>query len=313
MEKGKRIELYIEDMSTDGNGIGRADGQVVFVEGCVKGDKVEAEITKVKKNYALADCLKVIEQSPLRNVGFCPYSRECGGCPLGDLEYEAQLKIKEDWVREKLTRLGGIDDPVVRPIMGMDEPFRYRNKAEFKVGPGGEVGFFARKSHRVIDCPDCLIQREEVMGVARGLREYLADFGNPCGIRGMTVKMSFGTGEMMAVIEAKSENVPHLEELCAYMDEGSGYNLESIFINEELVAGKSIIRDEAEGLKFEISRDSFYQVNPAQTVKLYDKAVEYAAVEEGQTVLDLYCGVGTIGLFAAKTIGNDGLILGIET
>ena len=125
--------------------------------------------------------------------------------------------------------------------------------------------------------------------------------------------LSFGTGEMMAVIEAKTEDVPHLEELCAYMDEGSGYNLESIFINEELVAGKSVIRDEAEGLNFEISRDSFYQVNPVQTAKLYSKAVEYAGVEEGQTVLDLYCGVGTIGLFAAKTIGNDGLVLGIET
>ena len=300
-------------MSSDGNGIGRSEGQVVFVEGCVTGDDVKARITKAKKNYALAECLEITEPSSLRNEGFCPYSKECGGCPLGDLRYDVQLETKEAWVREKLTRIGGLEDPMVRPIIGMYEPFRYRNKAEFKVGASGEVGFFARKTHTVRDCPDCRIQREEVMGVAEGLRQYLADFGNRAGIRGMTVKMAFWTGEMMAVLEADSENVPYLEELCGYMDEGSGFNLESIFINEELVAGRSVIRDEMEGLKFEISRDSFYQVNPVQTAKLYSKAVEYADIKEGQTVLDLYCGVGTIGLFAAGAIGNDGLVLGIET
>lgn len=313
MEKGTVVKLHIDDMSADGNGIGRTDGQVVFVTGCVKGDSVKARVTKAKKNYALADCLEITEPSELRGEEFCPYSGECGGCPLGDLRYEAQLQMKEDWVREKLRRLGGLSDPKVLPIIGMDAPFGYRNKAEFKVGPNGEVGFFARKSHTVRDCPDCRIQRDEVMGVADGLRKYLADYGNRCKISAMTVKMSFGTGEMMAVLEAGTEDVPHLEELCEYMNEGSGYNLESIFINEELVAGRSIIRDEAEGLKFEISRHSFYQVNPVQTAKLYGKAVEYADIKEGQIVLDLYCGVGTIGLFAAKTVGNDGLVLGIET
>ena len=313
MEKGKVVKLHIEDMSSEGSGIGRSDGQVVFVENCVKGDTVKARITKAKRNYALAECLEIVEPSGSRIHGFCPYAKECGGCPLGEMEYEAQLEIKEGWVRDKLERIGGLQAPVVRPIIGMEEPFRYRNKAEFKVGPRGEVGFFARKSHRVIDCPDCRIQRQEIMGVADGLRQYLAEFGNGAGIKGMTVKMSFGTGEMMAILEARSDDVPYLEELCGYMNEGSGYNLESIFINEELVAGRSVISDEMEGLKFEISRDSFYQVNPAQTAKLYGKAVEYADVKEGHTVLDLYCGVGTIGLFAARTVGNDGLVLGIET
>ena len=124
MEKGQIVELYIEDMSSDGNGIGRTDGQVVFADGCVTGDGVRARITKVKKNYAFADCVEITEPSPFRNEGFCQFSGDCGGCPLGGLSYEKQLEMKEGWVREKLTRLGGLEDPLIRPIIGMKEPLR---------------------------------------------------------------------------------------------------------------------------------------------------------------------------------------------
>ena len=313
MEKNQIIEIYIDDMSTDGNGIGRTDGQVVFVEGCVTGDKVRARITKPKKNYALADCVEIIEASVYRNDGFCQFAGDCGGCPLGDLKYEKQLEIKETWVREKLIRLGGLNDPLIRPIIGMDEPERYRNKAVFAVSDSGDVGFVRKKSHQVVDCQDCRIQTSECMGVAEALWQYLHAKNLHKAVSSLMVRTAPGTGEMMAVVKAARNDLPDLELLAGLMDEGSGFNLESIYINDRCIAGRRTIIDETEGLKFEISPESFYQVNSEQMVKLYNKAMDYAGLKGGETVLDLYCGVGTIGLFAAKRMNDTGRVIGIES
>ena len=313
MEKGKIIDLYIEDMNTDGNGIGKADGQVFFVSGCVYGDEVKARVTKVKKNYAFAECVEVTKPSDFRREGFCRFSGDCGGCPLGDLEYSKQLELKEKWVKDKLIRLGGIEEPKLRPIIGMEDPLRYRNKAVFAVSKAGEVGFVRQKSHDVFDCPDCMIQDEKTMGAAEGLYQYM----EACGARGLIssfmVRIAPGTGEMMAVIRAKTDDLPDLETLAGLLDEGSEYSLESIYVNDRCIAGRRTIIEETVGLKFEISPESFYQVNPEQMLKLYEKAMGYADLRGGETVLDLYCGVGTIGLFAAKEMKDQGRVIGIES
>ena len=313
MEKGQIVALFIEDMSADGNGIGRTDGQVVFVEGCVQGDRVRARITKAKKNYALADCTEITEPSPFRNKGFCQFSGDCGGCPLGDLKYAKQLEIKEGWVREKLIRLGGLEEPIIRPIIGMEEPSRYRNKATFAVSDSGDIGFVRKKSHQVVDCQDCKIQTEACMGVADALWQYLHAKNLRKAVSSLMVRTAPGTGEMMAVVKASRNDLPDLELLAGLMDEGSGFNLESIYVNDKCIAGHKTITDIADGLKFEISPESFYQVNSEQMVKLYDKAMDYADLKGGETVLDLYCGVGTIGLFAAKRMNDSGRVIGIES
>ena len=313
MEKGQIVDLFIEDMSSDGNGIGRTDGQVVFVEGCVQGDRVRARITKAKKNYALADCTEITEPSPFRNKGFCQFSGDCGGCPLGDLKYAKQLEIKEGWVREKLIRLGGLEEPIIRPIIGMEEPSRYRNKATFAVSDSGDIGFVRKKSHQVVDCQDCKIQTEACMGVADALWQYLHAKNLRKAVSSLMVRTAPGTGEMMAVLKASRNDLPDLELLAGLMDEGSGFNLESIYVNDKCIAGHKTITDIADGLKFEISPESFYQVNSEQMVKLYDKAMDYADLKGGETVLDLYCGVGTIGLFAAKRMNDSGRVIGIES
>ena len=313
MEKGQIVDLFIEDMSSDGNGIGRTDGQVVFVEGCVQSDRVRARITKAKKNYALADCTEITEPSPFRNKGFCQFSGDCGGCPLGDLKYAKQLEIKEGWVREKLIRLGGLEEPIIRPIIGMEEPSRYRNKATFAVSDSGDIGFVRKKSHQVVDCQDCKIQTEACMGVADALWQYLHAKNLRKAVSSLMVRTAPGTGEMMAVLKASRNDLPDLELLAGLMDEGSGFNLESIYVNDKCIAGHKTITDIADGLKFEISPESFYQVNSEQMVKLYDKAMDYADLKGGETVLDLYCGVGTIGLFAAKRMNDSGRVIGIES
>ena len=313
MEKGQIVDLFIEDMSSDGNGIGRTDGQVVFVEGCVQSDRVRARITKAKKNYALADCTEITEPSPFRNKGFCQFSGDCGGCPLGDLKYAKQLEIKEGWVREKLIRLGGLEEPIIRPIIGMEEPSRYRNKATFAVSDSGDIGFVRKKSHQVVDCQDCKIQTEACMGVADALWQYLHAKNLRKAVSSLMVRTAPGTGEMMAVLKASRNDLPDLELLAGLMDEGSGSNLESIYVNDKCIAGHKTITDIADGLKFEISPESFYQVNSEQMVKLYDKAMDYADLKGGETVLDLYCGVGTIGLFAAKRMNDSGRVIGIES
>lgn len=322
----------------------------VFVKGAVVGDLVEAEVTKVKKNYAFAKTVNFLEASPDRIEGMCRYGGVCGGCPYGELSYEAQLALKEKQVRDKLTRLGGLTDPVIRPIIGMEEPFRYRNKATMPVWTGGiitrkggivenlgepAVGFYKAKSHEVVDCYDCMIQSEPAMAAAEALRQFMISDNitayDPKWDKGLmrhlVVKTARGTGEVMVVLVINGKGIPNGAKLVEMLDDyiyslppcsdGTEYSLESVVVSvckgkngsasgsvmgEELItiAGKPVIQEEIGGLVFEISPLSFYQVNPVQMEALYEKALEYADLRGEETVLDLYCGVGTIGLFAAR-------------
>ena len=321
MEKDQIIEIQIEDMLDDGRAFGRCEGCAVFVSGrAVPGDTARVKVNKIKKNSAEALLLKVTTPSPDRIAAGCPYFGECGGCALQELSYEAQKKMKTEQVRSKLKRLGGLDDPKVNEMTGAEDLKYYRNKAVFAVGPHGEVGFMKAKSHFVMDIDDCMLQSDAAMVCAEALRAFLKKTGVRC-ITQMTVKTAFGTGEVMVVFETEKPQIPEAEKLAGMLDDavfslndedGEGCSLESVATVHKgkcrIVAGKPTITEEfiTDGgiLKFEISPQSFFQVNPEQMVKLYDKAAEYADLKGGETVLDLYCGAGTIGIWLLDKLRN---------
>lgn len=348
IEKGQYYELKIEDMSSEGQGIGRIDGMAVFVDGAVVGDVVKAELTKLKKNYAFGRLTEILEPSPDRVEPSCRHSADCGGCSLQAMSYEGQLKLKRKMVEDKLIRIGGIESPLVHDTIGMETPFRYRNKAQFPVsetnGSAGTaaVGFYQAKSHQVVNCNECLIQSKPAEKLAKVLRDYMKTdhvtaYDEKTGkglIRHLIVKTAFGTGEVMAILVINRKGLPNGEKLVYMMDDavhemepdpktGVKYSLESVILNinkkktseimgEDCItlAGKPTILEQAGGLLFEISPLSFYQVNPVQMVKLYDKTLEYVALTGKETVLDLYCGVGTIGLYCASRAKK---VIGIES
>ena len=341
IEKGKNYELKIEDMGSEGQGIGRLEGMAVFIDGAVIGDVVKAELTKLKKNYAFGRLTEILEPSDQREEPACGYAKECGGCSLQAMSYAGQLEWKRKMVADKLVRIGGIEGPIVHDTIGMKAPWRYRNKAQFPVGAAA-MGFYQAKSHQVVNCDECLIQSKPAEALAVALREFMksdhiAAYDEKTGkglIRHLIVKTAFGTGEVMAILVINGKGLPNGEKLVYMMDDavselepdlatGLEYSLESVILNinkkktseilgEECVtlAGKPTILEQAGGLSFEISPLSFYQVNPAQMVKLYDKALEYAGLTGNETVLDLYCGVGTIGLYCASKAKK---VIGIES
>lgn len=356
IEKGQIYEVAIEDMSNEGQGIGRIDGLALFVAGAIYGDVAKVEITKLKKNYGFGKVVEILTPSPYRITPPCDYAGDCGGCPLMSMSYEGQLRLKNKMVRDKLERIGGLENLKLHPIIGMESPFRYRNKAQFPVSGGGiitkkggilanakrpSVGFYKVRSHEVVNCETCLIQAPPAEALAKALRSYMEQdhvtaYDPEAGkglIRHLIVKTAFATGEVMAIVVLNGKALPNGEKLVYMMDDainelsederaGMEYTLESVVINvnkkktseimgQECItlAGKPTILDRIGDLDFEISPLSFYQVNPVQTVHLYDKALEYAQLTGEETLLDLYCGVGTIGLYCAAKAKT---VIGIE-
>ncbi len=335
MEKNQIIELTIEDMLDDGRAFGRYDGCAVFVSGsAVPGDTVSVKITKAKKSSAEAAVTEILYPSPDRIEAQCPYFTKCGGCTLQELSYDAQKKLKTEQVRSKLMRLGGLENPQVNNIIGAETLKYYRNKAVFAVGPHGEVGFNKGKSHYVVDIEDCMLQTDEAMVCADALRAFLRMSGVKC-ITQMTVKTAFGTGEVMVALESEKKDIPQIDKLAEMLDDAvyslsqadeesenagsTDFSLESIAVIHKgkchILAGKptiteTAVRGDGKAIGYEISPQSFYQVNPEQMPKLYDKAMEYAALTGSETVLDLYCGVGTIGIWMADKAEK---VIGIES
>ena len=367
MNKGDIVRLRIEDISHEGQGIGKADGFAVFVKNTVVGDVVEAELTKVKKNYAFGRVVEIVEESELRQEPICQYAGQCGGCAFQKMTYEGQLELKRKQIVDKLVRLGGLEEPKVNDAIGMEEPFRYRNKASMPVSTGGlitrkggivepvhepRIGFYQAKSHDVVDCEDCMLQSEPAMAAARALRQFMEEDNitsyDPRWEKGlmrhMIVRTAMGTGQVMVILVINGKGIPNAAKLVQMLDDaifdvpvyeegplaGIEFSLESVVINinknntsdilgEECItlAGSPTIMEKVGDLEFEISPLSFYQVNPQQMEKLYGKVVEYADLKGGETVLDLYCGVGSIGLFLADDMrkkGDEaGRVIGIES
>jgi len=334
LEKGQVYEMTVEDLSNEGQGIGKIGGMTVFADDAVVGDRIAVEITKVKKTYAFGQLKKIITPSAERTEALCRYAGECGGCSLQNMSYEGQLKLKKKMVADKLLRIGGIENPRVHDTIGMDDPWRYRNKAQFPVS-SSSIGFYKVKSHEIVNCGQCLIQAVPAEKIAGALREFMKSdhitaYDEKTGkglIRHLIVKTAFQTGEVMAILVINGKGIPNSEKLVYMMDDAinefAPYSLESVVLNinkkktseimgEEYItlAGKPTILEQAGRLSFEISPMSFYQVNPVQMVKLYEKALEYAGLTGEETLLDLYCGVGTIGLYCASKAKR---VIGVES
>lgn len=344
MNKNEKARLYkkddlltveITDIGNDGEGIGKIDGYTLFIKDAVIGDKVKAKIMKAKKNYAYAHLEEVITPSKDRVKPRCPIARQCGGCQIQNMSYESQLKFKQSKVRNNIVRLGGFDekeiDSIMEPIIGMDDPFKYRNKAQFPVGKdkNGKIvtGFYAGHSHNIIPNTDCIIgvpDNKEILEIiiAHMEKNHIEPYDEVTGkglVRHILIRKGFVSGQLMVclVINYKNKNntesiyIKNQDELISKLSSIDGMTSISVSINIEktnvimgteihTIWGQDTIKDTLCGLEFNISPLSFYQVNPVQTEKLYGQAIEYAGLTGNETVWDLYCGIGTITLSMSK-------------
>lgn len=321
--KNDIVTLEIVDCGTDGEGIGKADGFTVFVKDAVIGDTVTAKIMKAKKNYGYGRLMEILKPSPYRVEPVCPSARQCGGCQLQAVSYEEQKVFKEKKLRGHLERIGGFRDLPMEPLIGMDEPYHYRNKAQFPVGRNKEgrviTGFYAGRTHAIIENRDCALgipQNKDILDIVIAhMEKYGIDpYDEMTGkglVRHIFVRYGFFTGELMVCLIINGQDIPHQKELIGKLCEIPGMTSISLNINKKrnnvilgdkvkTIWGQEYITDKIGDISYEISPLSFFQVNPKQTWKLYSKALEYADLHGEETVWDLYCGIGTISLFLAQ-------------
>lgn len=375
METGKIYDIEITDVSTKGEGIGRVEGTVTFVPGLVPGDRARVKIGSIRKNIAHGSILEILEASTDRCDAPCPEYGKCGGCQLQSMTYGSQLKLKERQLRDKLDRIYGGEYPEIEPIVGMDEPWRYRDKAVYAMFAGAAVtakdgsisnksplslGFYDGADRRVIDCPDCMIQSDPANACAAALRDFIGRTGTSVydersrkgRLRQMIVRTGFESHEVMVVLVINGKKLGHqdllanllydavdrlnytddewdkllaaegaaasdedIPEIPGTAHDGAPYELRSLILSFnsekslavpskdfEVLYGDRIIHDSIGGVNFEISPFSFYQVNPPQMKKLYDTVVEFADFRGNEIIYDLYCGVGTIGIYCASHV-----------
>ena len=351
-QKNDHLTVEIEDMSNEGEGIGKVDGFTLFVKDTVIGDIAEVKIMKAKKHYAYARLEKLVKASVYRAEPECNFYRQCGGCQLQALRYEKQLEFKENKIRNNLIRLGGFEakyvDARMEPIVGMEEPWHYRNKAQYPVGTDKEgnpvTGFYAGRTHSIIANTDCALGAAENKEILEAVLAYMKENRIPAYdettgkglVRHVLIRKGFTSKEIMVclIVNTDKTSLPQQDKLLAKLTKIGNMTSISISLNREktnVIMGKEIhtiwgsdtitdtihVRDmQAEGypftgkaLTFSISPLSFYQVNPVQTEKLYSLALEYAGLTGQETVWDLYCGIGTISLFLA---GSAKKVCGVE-
>ena len=322
-KKNDLVTVKIEDMGHDGEGIGKAEGYTLFIKDTVIGDVVEAKIMKMKKNYGYARLVRVLEASKDRTEPKCSVARACGGCQLQFLTYEKQLEFKKNKVLGNLERIGGFSDISVEKVMGMENPWRYRNKAQFPVGKDKEgnliTGFYAGRTHSIIPNTNCYLGvevNEEILNaVLNYMREnHVEPYDEVTGkglVRHILIRYGFKTKEIMVCIIINGRKIPNAAGLVEKLKDISGMTSITLNVNtkrnnvilgNEILPlwGKDYITDYIGEVKYQISPLSFYQVNPVQTEKLYGTALEYAGLTGKEIVWDLYCGIGTISLFLAQ-------------
>lgn len=344
--KNQEFTVQIEDFSKNGEGIGHTEGYTLFVKDAVPGDLARVSVTKAGKNFGYARLVEVIRPSKDRCVPPCAAARRCGGCQLMAVSYEAQLSFKEKQVEDALRRIGGFQGIPVLPIIGAERTVRYRNKAQYPVGiKDGRIyaGFYAQRSHDIVENDDCLLspvsQRIVLETVLRGLNEFgIPPYDEKTGsglVRHILIRQGFSTGEIHVCIVVNGKKLPHGEKIAAdlmkltFPEEQCGngermirWRVVGVSLNENTdkgnvilgrkmhhVAGKETAADRIGTVRYEISPLSFYQVNPEQTRKLYDTVKEFAGLTGKEHVWDLYCGIGTIGLYLANRAGQ---VTGIE-
>lgn len=326
VQKNQELELTIDAVTLEGAGVGRVEGFAIFVPGALTGERVRIHMIKTTASYAVGKLLEVSEPSPHRIDPLCPVYAKCGGCAFGHVTYEEELRVKERQVADALTRLGGLKEVPLRPIIGMDMPERYRNKGAFPYAmtdKGPAFGFYAPRSHRLVPVADCLIEQESVCRAVNAMKTW----ADRCHIQSYDERTGKGclrhavarvttSGELMAVVVTRGD-LPHKKELVdALSFADSVYwnrndkNTNVIFGDSfTLLSGKPTLRETLCSLAFEVSPRSFLQVNPIQTQKLYGAALDLLAPQPDETVADVYCGIGTISLLLAQRAGQ---VVGIE-
>ncbi len=317
--------LEIEDLSSDGAGIGKLDGMTFFVKDAIIGDLVRAKVMKLKKTYGFAHLEEILTPSPQRTQPLCPKHRACGGCQIQAMDYKAQLAFKENKVKNNLLRLGGISnaEELTAPILGMEEPYFYRNKAQFPVGrdKNGKpvAGFYAGHSHTIIPHETCYLGskiNEEVLQILLSFMEEkkIPPYDETTGeglVRHVLVRVGFYTGQIMVCLVLNGRKLPYAQELVEKLCTMEGMTSITLNVNckntnvilgEEitLLWGQEFITDRIGDVEYQISPLSFFQVNPLQTKRLYETALSFAGLTGKEIVWDLYCGIGTITLFLAR-------------
>ena len=337
MQKNDLVTVAIEDIGVGGEGIGKVDGYTLFIKDAIIGDVVEAKIVKAKKNYGYARLMNIVTPSENRvEKPACPMARRCGGCQIQEMKYGAQLAFKEGKVRGNLERIGEVPtellDKVMQPIVGMEEPFHYRNKAQFPIGTDKEghiiTGFYAGRTHSIIPNTDCALGvavNQKILEIIMHFMEnnHISAYDEEKHkglVRHVLIRYGFKTDEIMVCLVINGEKLPHAEKLVDKLCKIPGMTSITISVNKaktnvimgneiKLLWGQTYITDYIGNVKYQISPLSFYQVNPLQTEKLYGLALDYADLNGNETVWDLYCGIGTISLFLAQ---NAKQVYGVE-
>ncbi|MBS4198086.1 23S rRNA (uracil(1939)-C(5))-methyltransferase RlmD [Bacillus sp. FJAT-49732] len=323
VNKNDYIDVTFEDLTHDGNGVAKVDGYPLFVPNVLPGEKAKIKVVKLNKGYGFGRLIELYEESKYRVQPECPIYKECGGCQLQHLSYEGQLIAKEKQVRDVVERIGKLENVTVHPVLGMDEPWRYRNKSQVPIGEheGGLIGgFYTRRSHDIIDMEKCLIQMEQNDVILQKVKEICSQYGvkayneqtHKGTLRHVMARIGKVTGEMMIVLITRTAEIPNSKQIVedivkaipgikSIVQNINSKRTNVIFGDQTKVLwGKEVIYDFIGDIKFAISARSFYQVNPDQTKVLYDKALEYADLNGEETVIDAYCGIGTISLFLAQ-------------
>ena len=327
MNKNDIVTVEITDIGVSGEGIGHVDGYTLFIKDAVIGDVVEAKVMKAKKNYGYARLMKVITPSEYRVEPKCAFARRCGGCQIQEMSYDRQLVFKDQKIRGNLERIGGFTkdqiDTVMQPVVGMEHPFGYRNKAQFPFGADKEgnpiTGFYAGRTHDIIANTDCALGVEKNKEILEIILQYMREnkiksYDEKTGkglIRHVLIRYGFKTKEIMVCLVVNGKRLPKAERLIEKLIQIEGMTSITISPNTrrdnvimgdsyEILWGQGYITDYIGNVKYQISPLSFYQVNPVQTEKLYGLALEYADLKGDETVWDLYCGIGTISLFLAQ-------------
>ncbi len=322
LNKGDSLDLNIIDLTSDGLGVGKIDGFTIFVEGGLPGDNGTVTLKKIKKNYGIGQMINIKKISPNRIDSKCKYFKDCGGCQLHELNYKTQLDLKTNQVKNTLYKIGKINKSKIFPIIGMEYPYKYRNKGQFKIKINDHdtsIGFFKRKSHDIVNIDECIIQNKISNKILKSIKKYMEKFNVSLYdkkskkeiIRDIIIRTTKDNLAMVIVV-TKSKNLPYKKELINLLKENAKEivsiyqnvntkNTPIILGNKNIkIYGEDKIVDYIGDYKFLISPKSFFQINSIQTEILYKKVLDFLKLEGNEIIFDLYCGIGTISLFISK-------------
>ncbi|MCL1843351.1 MAG: 23S rRNA (uracil(1939)-C(5))-methyltransferase RlmD [Defluviitaleaceae bacterium] len=331
-QKNTRHVIEVLEATAKGFGIGSINGFTVFVDGGLPGDIIDSLLVKVKKRYGYAKIMAIITPSPFRIKSECPVSKTCGGCQWQHCEYSAQLGFKKKIVSDAFARIGGIINPPVFDVIGMENPARYRNKAVFPITPaknkdGFAIGMFAPRSHRLVEVNDCLIQHESHVKILQALKEHMRsckitaydETAHKGLVRHIVIRTSFSSGEIMVAIVVNGKILPGAEEFCETL---TGLGVSTVLVSRntfrgntilgnhfQILSGSGFISEKIGEVEYQLSAPSFFQVNPVQTRILYEVAIAQAEIAPDFTIIDAHAGVGGVALFAAKSAKS---VLGVD-